>query len=322
MYSKVSEDGKNVVLSNGTNHPIIGFGTYKIGFVPASSNTAGVPGHAPDQDPKEIIKNAVAAGYRYFDCAQFYGNEAMVGAALKDCGVPRAELFLVSKVWGDKMFEGKDAILAQLETTLTDLQTDYLDAYLIHWPIPGKHVEAYKVLEGAYDAKKIRAIGLSNYTVEDYLELEAANIRIPPVVNQIEVNPFLYRPKTLAFFAGKNVAIQSYRALRQGKEMGHEVVQAVASAHGKTPAQVLGRWCVQRGIILVAKTVNEGRMAENMGVLDFSLTPEQLGALDALTTPASLAEFRALYEKCVIRDTPLQGTPEGEKLAKKDITLA
>ncbi|KAJ1477401.1 NADP-dependent oxidoreductase domain-containing protein [Baffinella frigidus] len=202
MYSKVSEDGKNVVLSNGTNHPIIGFGTYKIGFVPASSNTAG---------------NAVAAGYRYFDCAQFYGNEAMVGAALKDCGVPRAELFLVSKVWGDKMFEGKDAILAQLETTLTDLQTDYLDAYLIHWPIPaGKHVEAYKVLEGAYDAKKIRAIGLSNYTVEDYLELEAANIRIPPVVNQqIEVNPFLYRPKTLAFFAGKNVAIQSYRALRQ-----------------------------------------------------------------------------------------------------------
>jgi diketogulonate reductase-like aldo/keto reductase len=132
---------------------MVGFGTYKIGFVPASSNTAGQPGHSPDQDPKEIIKDAIATGYRYIDCAQFYGNEAMVGAAIAECGVPRNELFIVSKVWCDKIYEGREAIIAQLDKTLEDLQVvlslpallvqstntdavqvDCVDVYLIRMP--------------------------------------------------------------------------------------------------------------------------------------------------------------------------------------------
>eukprot|EP00286_Rhodomonas_abbreviata_P022500 CAMPEP_0181301160 /NCGR_PEP_ID=MMETSP1101-20121128/7273_1 /TAXON_ID=46948 /ORGANISM="Rhodomonas abbreviata, Strain Caron Lab Isolate" /LENGTH=320 /DNA_ID=CAMNT_0023406441 /DNA_START=18 /DNA_END=980 /DNA_ORIENTATION=+ len=311
-YGEISPDGKNVKLNNGTLHPLIGFGTYKVGFVPASSNTADVPGHPPDRQPKDIIKDALATGYRYIDCAQFYGNEAMVGEAITESGVPRSELFLVSKVWGDKMYEGKEAILAQLATSLASLQTDYLDMYLIHWPVPGKHVAAYQVLEECLAAGKVRAIGVSNYTVEDYTELEP-HLKVVPVVNQIEVNPFLYRPKTLAFFASKGVVTQSYRALRQGKGMEDATVQAIAQTHNKTPSQVLGRFCVQRGIVLIAKTVRKERMLENLDVFSFQLAEEDMQQLDKLTTEDNLKEYKELYDKCVVRDTPLQATKEGIK---------
>uniref|UniRef100_A0A7S0M9P1 NADP-dependent oxidoreductase domain-containing protein n=1 Tax=Cryptomonas curvata TaxID=233186 RepID=A0A7S0M9P1_9CRYP len=297
-------DSRFVTMNNGVQHPLIGFGTYKIGFVPASSNTAGVAGHAPDQDPKDIIKAAITTGYRYIDCAQFYGNEKMVGQALAECGVPRAELFLVSKVWGDKIYEGGAAIRQQLETTLADLGTDYLDSYLVHWPVPGNHVAAYQTLEALLDEGKVRSIGVSNYTIEDYQAL-AAVMRIKPVINQIEINPFLYRRNTIEFFQKEGVVLQSYRALRQGKAMDHPLIVAIAAKHARTPAQVLGRWCVQKGIVVVAKSARLERMRENMGIFDFALSPEDEAALDALTTPDSLQEFKQLYDKCIIRDTPL-----------------
>eukprot|EP00960_Hanusia_phi_P076385 768554-Hanusia_phi.AAC.4 len=325
-----------VRLRNGVEHPLIGYGTYKIGFVPASSNSASEPGHSPDQDPAEIIKDAIACGYRYIDCAQFYGNEKVVGKAISESKVPRGDLFLVSKVWGDKIYEGREAILEQLEQTLRDLGTDYLDIYLVHWPVPGKHVAAYQVLEEALEAGKIRAIGVSNYTREDYEELKAV-ARVLPVVNQIEVNPFLWRKRTYDYFTAEGVVIQSYRALRQGKEMGNACVAEVAKKHGKTAAQILGRWCVQRNIVLVAKTVHRDRMLENMGVFDFQLDEDDMLKLDSLTTPDSLAvscwgragdglmgcwqEFKALYDKCVVRDTPLAQLEPSAQGVKKEILL-
>ena len=159
-----------------------------------------------------------------------------------------------SQVWGDKIYEGREAILAQLDQTLKDLQVDYLDMYLVHWPVPGKHVAAYQVLEEAQAAGKVKAIGLSNYTREDYEDLLEV-LKVRPVVNQIEMNPFLWRKNTFEYFMGQQIAIQSYRALRQGKEMANPAITAMATKYGKTAAQVLGRWCVQRKIIVVAKTV-------------------------------------------------------------------
>ena len=240
VFGKLSADGRNLELSDGSLHPMAGFGTYKIGFVPASSNTAGQAGHAPDHDPKEIIKEAVAAGYRYIDCAQFYGNEKIVGAALAECGVPRRDLYIVSKVWGDQIYNGREAVLAQLDRTLEDLGIEHLDLYLLHWPVPGKHVAAYQVLEEALAADKIKAIGISNYTKEDYLEV-AAVCKVKPLVNQIEMNPFLWRKNTYDFFMAQSIAIQSYRALRQAKEMENAALVSMAAKYGKTPAQV--GWC-------------------------------------------------------------------------------
>ena len=238
VFGKLSADGRNLELSDGSLHPMAGFGTYKIGFVPASSNTAGQAGHDPERDPKEIIKDAVAAGYRYIDCAQFYGNEKIVGTALAECGVPRRDLYIVSKVWGDQIYNGREAVLAQLDRTLEDLGIEHLDLYLLHWPVPGKHVAAYQVLEEALAAGKIKAIGISNYTKEDYLEV-AAVCKVKPLVNQIEMNPFLWRKNTYDFFMAQSIAIQSYRALRQAKEMENAALVSMAAKYGKTPAQVV-----------------------------------------------------------------------------------
>ncbi len=201
------------------------------------------------------------------------------------------------------------------------MQVDYLDVYMIHWPVPGKHVAAYDVLQDVLtNTRKIKAIGLSNYTAQDYEQLLDV-LHIRPVVNQIEMNPFLWRKNTYDYFMQEQIAIQSYRALRQGKEMENPVLLALADKYKKTVAQVLGRWCVQRKIIVIAKTVRKARMEENMSLFDFSLTQEEMSSLDALTTPESLDEFKALYLKCVVRDTPLEKLPVEEQGLHSSFTV-
>lgn len=203
-------------------------------------------------------------------------------------------------------------------TALADLGTEYVDLYLIHWPVPGKHVEAYKTLEKLQKEGKIRNIGVSNYAVEDYKELIEEGITSKPAVNQIEINPFLFRKNTIDYFKGEGVVLQSYRALRDGKAMDHPTLQKIGTAHSKSPAQVLGRWCVQHGFIYVPKSVKVERMVENGEVFDFELTKEEMDELDGLTTPDALSAFEALYKKCVNRDTTKDGTMEGVKM---DITI-
>jgi len=236
-------------LNDGRKHPAIGFGTYKCGVVPASASAGGVP--VDTVSAKQIIQDAVDVGYRMFDCAQFYANEADIGEALEATGVPREELFIISKVWGDKIYEGPDAVRAQLKQTLSDLRTDYVDLYLIHWPVPGKHVAAYLELEKLQKEGLIRSIGVSNYTISDFNELMDGGATVVPAVNQIEINPFLHRKETIEFFRSKGVLMQAYRSLRAGKEHDNVTLGKIAAKHGKSPAQILGAWAVQHGYVYV-----------------------------------------------------------------------
>ena len=307
-------------MHDGTAHPAIGFGTYKVGFIPASASSAvaSTGPAAVERTAEECVSDALDCGYRFLECAQFYGNESEVGKAISKSGIPREDLFICSKVWTTTIEEGPEAIRAQLQKTLDDLGTDYIDLYLVHWPVPGKHVQAYKTLEELCKEGKVRGIGLSNYAVEDYLEIKEAGMEIKPSVNQIEINPFLFRKNTIDFFQKEGVLMQSYRSLRDGKAFDNPVIVDIAQAHGKSPAQILGRWCVQKGFVYIPKSVKKERMLENAKVFDFELTQSEMDTLDSLTTSDTFETFQGLYRKCVNRDTSKDGTMEGVKM---DITL-
>jgi len=308
-------DTPTVALRNGMAHPVIGFGTYKVGFIPASASAAvaGTAGGV-DRTAEECISDALNVGYRFLECAEFYGNEAEVGKAISKSGVDRKDLFICSKVWTTTIEKGPTAIEAQLDKTLADLGTDYIDLYLIHWPVPGKHVEAYKALEELQQKGKIKGIGVSNYAWEDYVELKDAGVQQLPLVNQIEINPFLYRKNTIQKFTEEGVIMQSYRSLRDGKAFDNPRLVRIAESKSKSPAQIMGRWCVQKGFIYVPKSVKKERMEENANVFDFELTEEEMKDLDSLTTPDAVETFVGLYRKCVNRDTSKDGTMEGVKM--------
>lgn len=307
-----------IPLRNGMAQPAIGFGTYKVGFIPASASAA-VAGNAGgvERTAEECVSDALSVGYRFLECAEFYGNEHEVGKAIAKSGIDRKDLFICSKVWTTTIEKGPAAIEAQLDKTLSDLGTDYVDLYLIHWPVPGKHVEAYKTICKLQKAGKILGCGVSNYAWEDYLELKEAGVEQLPLVNQIEINPFLYRKNTIGKFAAEGVVMQSYRSLRDGKAFENPTLVKIAKDKSKSPAQILGRWCVQKGFVYVPKSVKRERMEENAEVFDFELTSDEMSELDSLTTPEAIDVFAGLYRKCVNRDTSKDGTMDGVKM---DIT--
>ncbi|CAE8628167.1 unnamed protein product [Polarella glacialis] len=305
-------------LLDGRSIPSIGFGCYKVGVVPGSA--AGAAAAAKPAPAMQVIADAIAAGYRCFDSAQFYENEDLVGRALSASGMPRSELYIMSKVWTNKIFEGAAAVRAQCLKTIQDLGCEYLDLYMVHWPVPGKHVEAYKEMVALQSEGLVRSLGVSNYTVEDLADLQAAGLPLP-TVNQIEINPFLYRKRTIAHFEGLGIRMQAYRALCNfGKtaSMENEIVLSLAAKHGRSASQVLGRWCIQKGFQHIPKSERRERMDENARVFDFALDSEDMNRLEGLTTEKNLETFKSTYLKCVLRDTPLEGSMEG---VKTEITL-
>ena len=275
-----------LALSNGLPMPRVGYGTYM-----RKDDYAGVGGI------QKAVERALALGYRHLDCASFYANETEVGAAIKASGVPRAELFVTGKVWND--CQGYDRTRASFEKSLADLGVGYFDCFLVHWPLPGMFVETYRALEDLHKEGKCKSIGLSNFTVEDYAEL-AKTMTVAPVCNQIEVNPLLYRKDTIDFFQSKGIAVVAYKPLRAAACIKHPTVMGIAErSEGKlTAGQVCMRWGLQKGLVVVPKSSNPERMAENLNVFgdDQALSDADMAALDGLMCDEMMGKWREHYE--------------------------
>ncbi len=251
-------------LRSGTRIPQIGLGVWQ------------APAGAPTRD---AVATALRLGYRHIDTARIYQNEADVGAAIRDSGIPRDQVFVTTKLWNDD--QGYDSALRAFDASAKRLGLEYLDLYLIHWPVPGKRLESWRALEALAAQSRARAIGVSNYLVPHLQELMTRANR-PPDVDQIELSPFLQRRETVALCKQLGIVVEAYSPLTRGKRLNHPVIRAIAVELGKTPAQVLLRWGIQHDVVVLPKSVRAERIAENAQLFDFELTADQLARLDAL----------------------------------------
>ena len=263
-----------MLLNDGTEMPQIAYGLYQV----------------PKEDAARCVADAVKAGYAHFDGAAFYDNEREAGSSLTE------ECWYTTKVWTtDSTFEDT---VASVKRSRSELGRD-LDLALVHWPVPGKHVDMYRALVHCKEELKIvKRIGLSNYTQEDYEELEKSGLVkvCRPVVNQIEVSPFLYRKECVDYFQEKHIVIQAFKPLQRGAALQNDTVKAIAQKHSVTPAQVLIKWGLQKGLCVCVKSSNASRMTEKLKEW-WGLDMDDVGALDALTTEDALQAWRAHYEK-------------------------
>ena len=254
-----------IKLNDGHEMPQLGFGVFQV----------------PDlKECEDAVVAALRAGYRLLDTATAYQNEEAVGRAIKRSGVPRDEIFVTSKLWVsdftyDRAKQGIDASLKRLGL-------DYLDLYLLHQPY-GDTMGAWRALEEAQQAGKIRSIGVSNFYADQLKNLELT-MNVKPVINQIEVNPWYQQPTEVAFNQGEDVRVEAWAPFAEGKHdiFTNETIAAIAQAHGKTVGQVILRWLLQRGITVIPKSVHAERMAENIDVFDFDLTPAEMTTMAAL----------------------------------------
>jgi diketogulonate reductase-like aldo/keto reductase len=270
-------------MANGLTVPQLAFGLYK---VPA------------DEEGENIISDAIAAGYRHFDTASHYGNEATLGRAIKKSGIPRQDFFLASKVWNDAQKEGRVGVRQSVEKSLAEMDCGgYFDLFYIHWPVPGHFVDTYKELQDLYKMGKILSIGLSNFGPEEYeVILQDKGITIPPAVNQIEISPFMYRRAIIEYFQERNILMAASKALHRAGQLNSGIVKEIADSRSVAPAQVMLRWGLQKRLIVAAKTSNALRMQENRDVLLFSLSDNEMGLLDSLTTQEDISKREELED--------------------------
>ena len=220
-----------------------------------------------------------------------------MGTALKRSGLPRKDFFICSKVWNDAQKNGRKAVRQSVLQSIALLDFgDYFDLFLVHWPVPGCFVDTYKELEILHGEGYLRNLGLSNFSSQEYEELMAKenNITIPPVVNQFEVSPFMYRPELVSYFQKKGVLVSSSKALHRGGGFNESVVQKLSEKYHVTPAQILIRWGFQKGLIVVTKTATPSRMLENRDVFSFSMDDDEIKRLDSLTTSDDVAKREQL----------------------------
>jgi methylglyoxal/glyoxal reductase len=253
-----------VKLNNGVEIPVLGLGVFRAG---------------QGKETQQAIRWALEAGYRHIDTAKVYGNERDVGIAVRDSGLPREELFITTKLWNSD--HGAKAAVRACEDSLRALGLEQIDLYLIHWPVERLRLESWKALEGLLRDGKCRAIGVSNYTVRHLDELLAAGLTVP-AVDQVEFSPFLYQRELLEHCAKHRIALEAYSPLTKGIRLRHPTVVEVARHHGRTPAQVMIRWCLQRNTIVIPKSTNRDRIRENAQVFDFSLSDNEMARLDGL----------------------------------------
>lgn len=259
-----------VTLNNGVKMPQLGYGVYQ----------------TPPEDTERCVLEAIEVGYRSIDTAQAYGNEEGVGNAIQKCGLPREDLFITTKIWISNA--GYEKAKASIEESLCKLQTDYIDLLLIHQPF-GDYYGTYRAMEEAYRAGKVRAIGVSNFYPDRYLDL-AHFAEIKPAVNQVETHVFQQQKIAKEYLKKNGTQIMSWGPFAEGKNdyFNNPVLKAVAAAHGKSAAQVALRFLLQSDVVLIPKSVHKERMEENFNVFDFALTDEEMARIEALDTGKSL----------------------------------
>jgi methylglyoxal/glyoxal reductase len=254
-----------VTLNNGVRMPWFGLGVWQV------SGDAGT---------QEVVEAAIELGYRSIDTAKIYGNERGVGQAIRECGVPREQLFLTTKLWNDDIRAGR--VEKAFEQSLKLLGVDYVDLYLVHWPIAGKIVPAWQAMERLQRSGKTKAIGVSNH-LRPHLDELLATAEIVPAVNQIEFHPYLQSRPLVEHCQAKGIRVEAWSPLAQGGDLLLDRCLAdVAKRHGKSVAQIVLRWEVQSGVITIPKSVKPQRLAENAGIFDFVLSVSEMAAIDAL----------------------------------------
>ncbi len=251
-------------LNNGVEMPYLGLGVYQA---------------RPGREAEFAIRVALEDGYRLVDTAKLYGNEADVGKAVRESGIPREEIFVTTKLWNSD--HGYDETLKACARSLRTLGLGYVDLYLVHWPVEGRREETWKAMEALYAKGWARAIGVSNYMVRHLEELRAG-AEVTPAVDQIGMHPFLPQQEVRAFCREHSILPEAYSPLTKGRRLDDRRLAVVARRHGKTPAQVLIRWCLQQGAAAIPKSVRPERIRENRDVFDFELDAEDLRALDSL----------------------------------------
>lgn len=256
-----------LVNANGATIPSLGFGTFRM----------------PGPDTERMVAHVLKNGYRHIDTAQIYGNEAEVGDGIRRSGVARGDIFLTTKVWVGNYRH--DAFLASVDESLAKLKADYVDLLLLHWPNQAVPLaEQIGALNVVRDSGRVRHIGVSNFNRA--LMAEAASLSAAPLVtNQVEYHPYLDQSPVIDAARAAGLSVTAYFAMADGKVLNDPVLEAIAAAHGKTVAQIVLRWVVQQGLVVLSKTVSEARAIENAAIFDFELTADEMQAIHALARP-------------------------------------
>ena len=253
-----------MLMNDGNKIPVVGLGTWK---------------SEPGDSTYNAVLASIRAGYRHIDTARAYSNEEDVGRAVKDSGVGRNELFITTKLRNPD--QGYEEALTACRKSLARLDCGYIDLYLIHWPLKDKRTESWRALIELQEQELCKSIGVSNFTIDNLKELEG-KFDIIPAVNQVEFHPYHYQKELLDYCNSKNIVIEAYSPLVHARKMDEERLVAISNEIGKTPAQVLIRWAIQRGMVVLPKSVNENRIVENFKVFDFEIADQIMKSLDGL----------------------------------------
>lgn len=253
-------------LHNGVQMPWFGLGVFKV---------------KDGEEAVSSVKTAIELGYRSIDTAAIYGNEEGVGQAIREANVPRDELFITTKVWNSN--QGYDTTLAAFEESMNKLGLDYLDLYLIHWPVPakGKYKETWKALEKLYKDGKVRAIGVSNFHVS-HLEELIADCEVVPMVNQVEYHPRLTQNELHEFCKKNQIQLEAWSPLMQGQLLDDPTLAKIGQKYGKSVAQIILRWDLQNEVVTIPKSVKPERLKENADIFDFELSGEEMALINGL----------------------------------------